>query len=76
MEKNYKESYEFMESLFLNEKKISNKQKSKIYWFEAFEEYIKENNIDIYTNAIKHTNKLEKNLYFTDEEIKKKKLTL
>lgn len=76
MEKNCKEYYEFMESLFLNEKKISNEQKSKIHWFEAFEEYIKVNNIDIYSKAMKHTNKLEKNCYFTDEEIKKFKLTL
>tara|TARA_R100000935_G_C2702136_1_gene110709 strand:- start:24 stop:254 length:231 start_codon:yes stop_codon:yes gene_type:complete len=76
MKKKYKELYELMEILFLNKKKISSELKSKIHWFEAFEEYIKENNINIYCKAIKHTNKLEKNYYFTYEEIKKFKLTL
>jgi len=71
MKENYKKLYETVEYLFLNEKKISSKQLSKLHWFEVFEKFIKEKNIDLYNDAKKNTNKLENNNYFTEEELKK-----
>ena len=53
MKENYKKLYETVEYLFLNEKKISSKQLSKLHWFEVFEEFIKEKNIDLYNEAKK-----------------------
>ena len=71
MKKNYKELYESVEYLFLNQKKITNEKQAKVYWLKAFTEYIKDKNINLYNEATKHTNKLESNNYFTEEELKK-----
>jgi len=71
MKENYKELYENVEYLFLNQKKITNKKQEKIYWLKTFTEFIKEKNINLYNEATKHTNKLESNNYFTEEELKK-----
>tara|TARA_R100000700_G_C3091355_1_gene92555 strand:+ start:367 stop:582 length:216 start_codon:yes stop_codon:yes gene_type:complete len=57
--------------IFMNQLKVNRKNQSKIDWQETFIEYIKENNIDLYDKAIKYTNNLEANDYFTEEEKQK-----
>ena len=52
---------------------INDSNLSKIYWQETFIEYIKENNIDLYDKAVKYTNDLESDGYFTEEEKIKQK---
>jgi hypothetical protein len=71
MNKNYKELFENMEYLFLNQKKINDKKKKIIYWYEEFAKYIKENNINLYNEATTHAIKLERNNYMTKEELNK-----
>ena len=56
------------ESLFLNEHRKASRLQSKIYFQETFIEYIKENNLDLYDKAMKYTNELKSNNYFTEEE--------
>ncbi len=51
MNKNYKELFENMEYLFLNQKKINDKKIKIIYWYEEFEKFIKEKNINLYNEA-------------------------
>lgn len=37
MKKNYKELYESVEYLFLNQKKITNEKQAKVYWLKALQ---------------------------------------
>lgn len=71
MKKNYKKLFENVEYLFLNQKKISDKKKSIIYWYEEFAQYIKEKNINLYNEATTYAIKLERNGYMTEEELNK-----
>ena len=47
---------------------VNKKNLGKIYWQETFIEYIKENNLELYKEAIKFTDDLKANGYFTEEE--------
>ena len=58
-------------SIFMDQLKVNRKNRKLIYWQETFIEYIKENNIDLYDKAAKHTNELEAQDYFTEEEKQK-----
>tara|TARA_Y100000004_G_C8893176_1_gene402965 strand:- start:681 stop:908 length:228 start_codon:yes stop_codon:yes gene_type:complete len=71
MNKNYKELFENMEYLFLNQKKINDKKIKIIYWYEEFAKYIKEKNINLYNEATTYAIKLERNNYMTKEELNK-----
>ena len=54
-----------------NALEVNRRNLDKIYWQKTFIEYIKENNLKLYKEAKKYTDKLEKNNYFTEEEKKK-----
>ena len=71
MNKNYKELFENMEYLFLNQKKINDKKIKIIYQYEKFEKFIKENHINLYNESTNYAIKLERNNYMTIEELNK-----
>ena len=56
--------------LLLNALDVNRKNCKRIYWQEEFINYIEENNIKLYNKAKKHTDKLEADDYWTEEEKK------
>tara|TARA_R110000764_G_scaffold66242_1_gene138187 strand:+ start:692 stop:907 length:216 start_codon:yes stop_codon:yes gene_type:complete len=56
--------------LLLHALDVNGKNCKRIYWQEEFINYIEEKNIKLYNEAKKHTDKLEADDYWTEEQKK------
>ena len=57
--------------LLLHALRVNRKNFEVICWQEEFIKYIKKNNIKLYNESKKHTDKLEADDYWTEEDKKK-----